>query len=103
MIDKQNEIFSVPPRRPTETQPISEVVAVPDRALAQRPDPIVIEAGTITVQIFPGDAVIVTVIGGAAATVRSGQMGTTLPLGKTQVIVRLDPTSGSSRATELVK
>src|SRR5262245_47312174 len=98
-MNERGEIIVAPPRQNQATQPIGE--ALP--AAPARSRPVIVEVGAITVQIYPDDAVIVTVAGDATASVRSGQSGASLPLGRTQVIVRLDPAPSSSRATELVK
>jgi hypothetical protein len=53
--------------------------------------PIVLEAAGVLVQVLPGNAVIVTVAGNVTVSVHADQPSAHLPLGRTQVTVRMEP------------
>jgi hypothetical protein len=92
------EIAPVAPRGSPETRQI----VTPSAPLDRRP--VITEAYGSIVRIFPDGSVIVEVSGDATVTTRVGQLGQTLPLGRTQVGVRVDPPApqaSNSRPTEV--
>ena len=95
MIDQNGDIYRAANQCSPATRPVLETSPAPDCAW-----PMTIEVHGIVIQIWPGDAEILRFAGDASISMRAGQPDASLPIGRTQGALRLDPPA-NSRATEV--
>lgn len=68
-----------------------EIQTLTNRRRVAPERPIALEAAGVLVQVLSGNAVIVTVAGAVLVSVDADQPSAHLPLGRTQVTIRLEP------------